>query len=258
MHSRISYFQKNACGENESVKFALTCNHAPCGRPWHIQCSSTETPAGRKFCTQRYPASTSTHKYTIMPMLITLKKHGQSVKKVDWRQWRLYLVDVFCSSPGEAASVITAQDVEGRVIWIGAWRTDHLHEHGRSILFLSKTRFTYTRAKDPYGLRMFWNKRLIYLNSILPLAIFCAASKTVMAAGYALPLTANMNGVIPRASLPNNSNINSQRQLKGHRLSFSPEAGPRTWQRAALSSEVAGRRCHTLASVSGVRWPYGL
>ena len=36
---------------------------------------------------------------------------------------------------------------------------------------------------------------------VLPLAIFCAASKTVMAAGYALPLTASMKGVIPRASL---------------------------------------------------------
>lgn len=39
----------------------------------------------------------------------------------------------------------------------------------------------------------------------IPLAIFWAASSTVMAAGYALPLTASMKAVIPRASLSNNA-----------------------------------------------------
>lgn len=35
----------------------------------------------------------------------------------------------------------------------------------------------------------------------IPLATFCAVSKIVIAAGYALPLTADINGVMPLASL---------------------------------------------------------
>mgnify|MGYP001857266274 CR=1 FL=1 len=35
----------------------------------------------------------------------------------------------------------------------------------------------------------------------IPLAIFCAVSRIVIAAGYARPLTADMNGVMPLASL---------------------------------------------------------
>lgn len=42
---------------------------------------------------------------------------------------------------------------------------------------------------------------LIITETGVPLAIFCAVSRIVIAAGYARPLTADINGVMPLASL---------------------------------------------------------
>lgn len=42
---------------------------------------------------------------------------------------------------------------------------------------------------------------LIISETGVPLAIFCAVSRIVIAAGYARPLTADINGVMPLASL---------------------------------------------------------
>lgn len=48
----------------------------------------------------------------------------------------------------------------------------------------------------------FWkNNTLIISETDVPLAIFCAVSRIVIAAGYARPLTADINGVMPLASL---------------------------------------------------------
>jgi len=48
------------------------------------------------------------------------------------------------------------------------------------------------------------NHTLIITATGLPLAIFCAVSSIVIAAGYARPLTADINGVMPLASLGKN------------------------------------------------------
>lgn len=45
------------------------------------------------------------------------------------------------------------------------------------------------------------NNTPITCETSVPLAIFCAVSRIVIAAGYARPLTADMNGVMPLASL---------------------------------------------------------
>lgn len=45
------------------------------------------------------------------------------------------------------------------------------------------------------------NHRLVITETGVPLAIFCAVSRIVIAAGYARPLTADINGVMPLASL---------------------------------------------------------
>lgn len=45
------------------------------------------------------------------------------------------------------------------------------------------------------------NHMLIITETGVPLAIFCAVSRIVIAAGYARPLTADINGVMPLASL---------------------------------------------------------
>lgn len=45
------------------------------------------------------------------------------------------------------------------------------------------------------------NHTLIISETGVPLAIFCAVSRIVIAAGYARPLTADINGVMPLASL---------------------------------------------------------
>lgn len=45
------------------------------------------------------------------------------------------------------------------------------------------------------------NYRLVITETGVPLAIFCAVFRIVIAAGYARPLTADMNGVMPLASL---------------------------------------------------------
>ncbi len=59
----------------------------------------------------------------------------------------------FSSSPGEAAGIVTAQDVEGRVIWVCSWRTDHLHE----------TQTLYPLSlQDPVHLKHIWNPDKIY------------------------------------------------------------------------------------------------
>lgn len=45
------------------------------------------------------------------------------------------------------------------------------------------------------------NHTLTITKTVVPLAIFCAVSRIVIAAGYARPLTADINGVMPLASL---------------------------------------------------------
>lgn len=45
------------------------------------------------------------------------------------------------------------------------------------------------------------NNTLLISETDVPLAIFCAVSRIVIAAGYARPLTADINGVMPLASL---------------------------------------------------------
>lgn len=55
------------------------------------------------------------------------------------------------------------------------------------------------------------NHTLTITKTIVPLAIFCAVSRIVIAAGYARPLTADINGVMPLASLDKK---NHNRQVK--------------------------------------------
>lgn len=45
------------------------------------------------------------------------------------------------------------------------------------------------------------SRTLAVIKTVVPLAIFCAVSRIVIAAGYARPLTADINGVMPLASL---------------------------------------------------------
>lgn len=49
---------------------------------------------------------------------------------------RADLVNVLCSSPSEAAGVIAAENIEGRVIWVGPRGANHFHEHRICILLL--------------------------------------------------------------------------------------------------------------------------
>lgn len=39
------------------------------------------------------------------------------------------LVNVLCSGPSETAGVIAAENIEGRVIWVGPRGANHFHEH---------------------------------------------------------------------------------------------------------------------------------
>lgn len=58
------------------------------------------------------------------------------------------------------------------------------------------------------------NHTLIITKTGVPLAIFCAVSRIVIAAGYARPLTADINGVMPLASLGEKNNRQVKNTLK--------------------------------------------
>lgn len=50
------------------------------------------------------------------------------------------LVNVLSSSPSETAGVIAAENIEGRIVWIGPRGANHFHEHRISILLLCDAR----------------------------------------------------------------------------------------------------------------------
>jgi len=56
---------------------------------------------------------------------------------------RADLVNVLSSSPSETAGIIAAENIEGRIIWIGPRGANHFHEHSVCILLLRNARVTH-------------------------------------------------------------------------------------------------------------------
>ena len=57
------------------------------------------------------------------------------------------LVNVLCSSPSETAGVVAAENIEGRIIWVGPRGANHFHEYRICILLLCNARVTHCVLK---------------------------------------------------------------------------------------------------------------
>lgn len=131
-----------------------TCSRVLCDTPWRTQCSSRETPTGRRSGTQRYPRWDRESKWSAKIPICEKANQCERLTHLlcalhcppKWPTWCVcvpHLVDVFSSCPGEAAGVVAAEDVERRVVRVGPRGTNHLHERRVCIHLLSHAGFSH-------------------------------------------------------------------------------------------------------------------